>query len=92
MTKLDPQAVFQLTRPIWEEPTAPFHEAGMRRVIRDLLEPLPHVSVEQDEFGNLIARYRHGTKPARWAFAAHMDHPGWVRSKSGEGAPFGKSR
>jgi putative aminopeptidase FrvX len=83
MTPLDSQAVFQLTRPIWEEPTAPFHEAGMRRVIHDLLAPLPHVSVEQDEFGNLIARYRHGARPARWAFAAHMDHPGWVRPPGG---------
>jgi putative aminopeptidase FrvX len=84
MTIPDPLAVFELTRPIWEEPTAPFHETGMRRVIHDLLDPLPHVSVEPDEFGNLIARYRHGAKPARWAFAAHMDHPGWVRPPEGK--------
>ncbi|MDP9003175.1 MAG: hypothetical protein M3N12_00095, partial [Verrucomicrobiota bacterium] len=36
-------------------------------------------------FGNVIARYRRGTRARpRWAFAAHMDHPGWVRTESGE--------
>ncbi len=84
---IDPAALLHLVRPILAEPTAPFHEAGVRRVIIGLLDPLPHVSVERDEFGNLIARYRRGEKPARWAFAAHMDHPGWVRP---EGAAQGE--
>jgi endoglucanase len=36
------------------------------------------VSVEEDAFGNLIALYRRGTAKPRYAFAAHMDHPGYV--------------
>ncbi len=84
---MEPAVLLELILPILAEPTAPFHEAGVRRVIESLLEPLPHVSVDRDEFGNLIARYRRGEKPARWAFAAHMDHPGWVRP---DGAPAGE--
>jgi endoglucanase len=42
------------------------------------------VSVRADKHGNLIASYEragsNGGPPApRYAFAAHMDHPGWVR-------------
>ena len=38
----------------------------------------PHVTAEQDGFGNVIACYRHGSGEARYAFAAHMDHPAYV--------------
>ena len=52
----------------------------MRDTIVAQLKECPHVRIEQDEFGNMIARYRRGTRRrARWAFAAHMDHPGWIR-------------
>ena len=80
-----------IARLLLSTPTAPFHEAGMRAVIaRRLAEKCPHVETRQDAFGNLIARYRHGgdetqnslPPPARWAFAAHMDHPAWVRPAS----------
>lgn len=64
-----------------EQPTAPFHEDAVRDEIVSQLKELPHVRVEHDRFGNVIARYRRGTRRApRWAFAAHMDHPGWVTS------------
>jgi putative aminopeptidase FrvX len=49
------------------------------------LRKCPHVKFERDGFGNVIARYRRGTRAAaEWAFAAHMDHPGWVRGKDNE--------
>ncbi len=69
---------------ILRQPTAPFHEDAVAREIARQLAPLPHVSVERDPFGNLIARYaccRSGSlaHEPRWAFAVHMDHPGWVR-------------
>lgn len=60
------------------QPTAPFHEAAVAGEIERLLAQCPHVAVVKDSFGNLIARYRNGKRRARWAFAAHMDHPGWV--------------
>ena len=68
-----------------EQPTAPFHEERVAAVIRDELAGLTHVRLETDSMGNLIARYRRGEKPGRWAFAAHMDHPAYVQDpKSGE--------
>ena len=66
------------------QPTAPFHEDAVRDEIEAQLAKCRHVQFERDGFGNLIARYRRGTRRAPdWAFAAHMDHPGWVRSKNG---------
>lgn len=68
-----------LLRDVLSTPTAPFHEYHVARLVRERLSRLPHVSVEADRFGNLIARYRRGRRRAKLAFAAHMDHPGWVR-------------
>jgi putative aminopeptidase FrvX len=72
-----------LTRSILSQPTAPFNEEQVAAEICRQLAKCPHVSVQRDRFGNIIAGYRRGRKKPRWAFAAHMDHPGWVRSKSG---------
>ena len=66
------------TKRILNQPTAPFHEETVAGEILRLLAQCPHVTVARDSFGNLVARYRRGKKRARWAFAAHMDHPGWV--------------
>ena len=78
--------LLDIARLLLAVPTAPFHEAAMRATIaRRLTEKCPHVTLRQDAFGNLIARYQRGAAggtppPApRWAFAAHMDHPAWVR-------------
>ncbi|MEM7698101.1 MAG: M20/M25/M40 family metallo-hydrolase [Verrucomicrobiota bacterium] len=73
------QRFVSLLREVLSTPTAPFHEYHVARVIRERLAEYRHVSVETDEFGNLIATYRRGRKRPRLAFAAHMDHPGWVR-------------
>lgn len=73
------QSFVSLFRQVLAIPTAPFHEYHVAAVIRELLAPLPHVSVAADSFGNLVATYRRGRKKPRLAFGAHMDHPGWVR-------------
>ncbi len=66
-------------------PTAPFREEAVRREIEAELRACAGVKVERDSFGNLIATYRRGTRTRTgWAFAAHMDHPGWVRTSDGE--------
>jgi putative aminopeptidase FrvX len=68
-----------------ERPTAPFHEHAVREEIERQLEKCPHVIFERDAFGNVIARYQRVQRAAAsWAFAAHMDHPGWVRGSRGE--------
>jgi M42 glutamyl aminopeptidase len=57
----------------------------VRNAIVAELQECAHVRMEHDAYGNMIARYQRGTRRRpRWAFAAHMDHPGWVRSKEGD--------
>ncbi|MEM9284186.1 MAG: M20/M25/M40 family metallo-hydrolase [Verrucomicrobiota bacterium] len=80
------QRFVSLFRRVLSCPTAPFHEYQVTDLIRELVAEMPHVRLEEDAFGNLIACYRKGNKRGRLAFAAHMDHPGWV--KEGEEAVF----
>lgn len=66
---------------ILKQPTAPFHEYHVRAEIEALLKDCPNVKLKRDKFGNLLATYRNGkakSKPT-WVFAAHMDHPGFVK-------------
>ena len=79
--------LLDIVRALTEKPTAPFHEGAVRDEIESQLRKCPHVKFRRDRFGNVIARYcRKTRRPARWAFAAHMDHPGWVRPKRGKRA------
>ena len=60
-------------------PTAPGCEDFVRSYLETALRHLPHVRVRRDEFGNLIAQYRHkarGRESIR--LVAHMDHPAFV--------------
>ena len=86
---MNKQRLLPVLRHIVSRPTAPFHEQAVAEAILGFLKELPHVTVEADRHGNLIARYARGGKNAarpRVAIAAHMDHPGWVRV---EGEPLG---
>ena len=75
---MDSTAYLAIARRILAQPTAPFHEDAVRAEIRALLSDCPHVRLETDSFGNLLALYRRGKATPRFAFAAHMDHPGYV--------------
>jgi endoglucanase len=82
---MERQELLRVVRALVKQPTAPFHEDAVRDAIVAELAKCAHVSLEHDAYGNMIARYRRGTrKQPQWAFAAHMDHPGWVRGKDGE--------
>lgn len=81
------QTLIGLLREIQSTPTAPFHEALVAEVIRKRLANLPNVSLTEDDFGNIIAHYKKGRSKPQLAFGAHMDHPGWVRTKK-EGEVF----
>src|SRR5436190_9754151 len=77
--------LLRVIRRLQEQPTAPFRESAVRDVIVAELQMCENVKITHDKFGNLIARYRNGRQlRPRWAFAAHMDHPGWVRTKTGD--------
>jgi putative aminopeptidase FrvX len=71
------------------QPTSPFHEDAVRTEIEAQLGQCPHVKFARDAFGNVIAHYRRGRGKLEWAFAAHMDHPGWVRGGDGKMAFLG---
>jgi putative aminopeptidase FrvX len=78
------EELLSVVRTLVEQPTASFHEEAVRDAIVAQLRDCPHVTIEHDACGNMIARYRRGTRAqAQWAFAAHMDHPGWVRGEDG---------
>ncbi len=69
------------------QPTAPFHEDAVRGEILMQLAQCPHVRARQDAFGNVLAHYQRGTASPRYAFAAHMDHPGFVGTEFLGGVP-----
>ena len=79
--------LLETVRSILGQPTAPFHEDAVRAEICQQLAQCPHVTLEIDEFQNLIATYANGDAPARYAFAAHMDHPGFVGGEFLGGVP-----
>ena len=81
---MEPTAFLNPARAILEQPTAPFHEEAVRAEIERQLSGLRHTSVGRDDFGNLIAVYQNGPLAPRFAFAAHMDHPGWVRTEDSD--------
>ena len=79
--------LLEIARSILAQPTAPFHEDAVRAEILMQLAQCPHVTAEVDDFGNVIACYRRGPGEARYAFAAHMDHPGYVGGEFLGGVP-----
>lgn len=84
---MDHTPLLELARALLEQPTAPFHEDAVRSEIERQLAGLPHVRVERDGFGNVIAQYQRGSAKPRLAFAAHMDHPAYVGGEFLGGVP-----
>lgn len=88
---VDKERLLTIVQTILREPTAPFHEARVRAAIVGLLRSCPGVTLREDDFGNLIAHYRGregGIASVRYAFCAHMDHPGWVRPEPPGSEPW----
>ncbi len=80
-------ALLDLLRSVLAQPTAPFHEDAVRAEILMQLAQIPSVTAKQDSFGNVIACYRGCSGHAEYAFAAHMDHPGYVGEEFLGGVP-----
>lgn len=81
------ERLLTIIRALLAQPTAPFHEDAVRAEILMQLAQCPHVTTEQDDFGNVIAHYQRGQEFAEYAFAAHMDHPGFVGEEFLGGVP-----
>jgi putative aminopeptidase FrvX len=84
---VETDSLLALIRAVLAQPTAPFHEDAVRAEIVMQLAQCPHVRVTQDVFGNIIAQYQRGNAVPRFAFAAHMDHPGFVGDEFLGGVP-----
>jgi len=62
-------------------PTAPFVEHRVVCYVEAFVAKRPALQLSRDRSGNLLIELRssRGTsKPPRWVFAAHMDHPGFI--------------
>jgi putative aminopeptidase FrvX len=64
-----------IVRPLLECPTAPMFESAVRAEIEQQLREVSGLKLQTDPHGNLIAWY--GGERPKYAFVAHMDHPGW---------------
>ena len=58
------------------QPTAPFREQAVVDQVRLWAAGRP-IEFMLDQAGNVVLRYRSGQPALRWAFEAHMDHPGF---------------
>lgn len=85
---MDTARLLDITRAILAQPTAPFYEDAVRAEILMQLAQIPRVTAEQDDFGNIVARYTGCSGHAEYAFAAHMDHPGFVGEEFLGGVPL----
>jgi putative aminopeptidase FrvX len=68
--------LLRIVEPLLRCPTAPTFEKAVAEQIGQQLGNYAGIHVEQDQFGNLIA-VRSGSAQPKYAFVAHMDHPGW---------------
>jgi putative aminopeptidase FrvX len=67
--------VLKIVQPLLECPTAPMFESAVREEIERQLTDIEGLKLQVDSYGNLIAWY--GGRRPKYAFVAHMDHPGW---------------
>src|ERR1700722_11393901 len=72
---LNRDSLLGIVRPLLECPTAPMFESAVRAEIERQLRGVRGLELQADQYGNLIAWYG-GGRP-KYAFVAHMDHPGW---------------
>jgi putative aminopeptidase FrvX len=67
--------LLRILQPLLECPTAPMFESAVRAEIERQLGGVRGLELQADQYGNLIAWY--GGERPKYAFVAHMDHPGW---------------
>jgi putative aminopeptidase FrvX len=65
----------KILEPLLACPTAPTYEGAVRDQIQQQLGGIGGLKLQTDRYGNLVVWYG-GDRP-KYAFVAHMDHPGW---------------
>jgi endoglucanase len=71
------QRICEIAKDLMKHPTAPYREHWVRQHIIDFCKQRK-IAVKQDDVGNLVATYGAAYKNLVFAFAAHMDHPGFI--------------
>lgn len=69
-------AALEMLKRLAKTPTAPFHEAGVSRAIRDFCSQL-QLSAVPDHYGNLHVFVPGRSSLPPVSFVAHMDHPAY---------------
>ena len=73
---MDRDQLLGIVEPLLRCPTAPTFERAVAEQICEQLGGHAGIRIKKDQFGNLIAA-RSGSAQPKYAFVAHMDHPGW---------------
>ncbi len=76
--------ILRITEDILQNPTAPFREEAVRNYICRFCRERDIVA-RRDRMGNVIAEYGDSRRRCLLAFAAHMDHPGFIIAKDSVG-------
>ncbi len=71
------QRLISLSKQLLAHPTAPYREQAVGGFILDFCRAR-NIPVRRDDVGNLIATYGSAYTNPVFAFAAHMDHPGFL--------------
>lgn len=72
--------LLEIVQQMLNQPTAPYREAAVSRCIFDFCRARG-IRIQQDSAGNLTAVYGDSYPDSKLAFAAHMDHPGFIIEK-----------
>jgi len=80
--------IVNVARELLPLPTAPFREHRVREYIRVFCRTRG-IAVREDDMGNLIVTHGAKYRNAVLAFAAHMDHPGFIIEKDSQRLPRG---
>ena len=76
--------VLDITKQVLACPTAPFREEIVQAHIKTFCKDRG-IACKQDEIGNLIVTYGSEYQDSTLAFAAHMDHPGFIAAENSTG-------
>lgn len=76
--------LLKFTKEIQNCPTAPYREEPVRKYIKQFCDDRK-IECKQDSMGNLIVTYGKQYENHPLAFAAHMDHPGFIAEQDSKG-------
>ena len=80
--------ILAIAREVLSLPTAPFREHAVREYVRGFCRERG-IATRTDDMGNVLATFGAKHRNPVFAFAAHMDHPGFIIEKDSVRRPVG---